>query len=53
MAEISKPDFQYVWASGGSIVAPSNVKIQTGWTAEVPPFRWENWSQNRQDAVEY
>lgn len=51
MAEISKPDFQYVWASGGSIVAPSNVKIQTGWTAEVPPFQWENWSQNRQDAA--
>lgn len=47
--EISKPDFQYVWASGGAIVAPSNVKIQTGWTAEVPPFQWENWSQNRQD----
>lgn len=49
MPEISKPDFQYVWASGGAIVAPSNVKIQTGWTAEVPPFQWENWSQNRQD----
>lgn len=38
-----------MWASGGAIVAPSNVKIQTGWTAEVPPFQWENWSQNRQD----
>lgn len=49
MAEVSKPDFQYVWASGGALVAPSNVKIQTGWTAEVPPFQWENWSQNRQD----
>ena len=49
MAEISKPDYQFLWSSGGSIVAPSNVKIQTGWTAEVPPFQWENWSQNRQD----
>ncbi len=49
MAEISKPDYTYLWSSGGSIVAPSNVKIQTGWTAEVPPFQWENWSQNRQD----
>lgn len=48
-AEISKPDFSYQWSSGGSIVAPSNSKIQTGWTAEVPPFQWENWSQNRQD----
>lgn len=49
MAEISRPDFTYQWSSGGSIVAPSNVKIQTGWTAEVPPFQWENWAQNRQD----
>lgn len=48
-AEVNKPDFQYVWASGGSKVAPSDVKVQTGWTAEVPPFQWENWSQNRQD----
>lgn len=47
--EISKPDYTHLWSSGGSIVAPSNVKIQTGWTAEVPPFQWENWSQNRQD----
>ena len=49
MTEISRPDFTYQWSSGGSIVAPSNTKIQTGWTAEVPPFQWENWSQNRQD----
>lgn len=49
MAEISKPDYTYLWSSGGATVAPSNVKIQTGWTAEVPPFQWENWSQNRQD----
>lgn len=48
-AEVSKPDFSFQWASGGSIVAPSDVKIQTGWTAEVPPFQWENFSQNRQD----
>lgn len=48
-AEVVKPDFSYVWASGGAIVAPSNVKIQTGWTAEVPPFQWENFLQNRQD----
>lgn len=49
MSEITKPDYTYLWSSGGAIVAPSNVKIQTGWTAEVPPFQWENWSQNRQD----
>lgn len=48
-AEVNKPDFSYQWASGGAIVAPSNVKVQTGWTAEVPPFQWENYLQNRQD----
>lgn len=48
-AEVNKPDFSYQWSSGGAIVAPSNVKIQTGWTAEVPPFQWENYLQNRQD----
>lgn len=50
MPEILKPNFNNgLWASGGAIVAPSNVKIATGWTAEVPPFQWENYSQNRQD----
>lgn len=50
MAEILKPNFNNgLWASGGAIVAPSNSKIATGWTAEVPPFQWENYSQNRQD----
>lgn len=48
-AEISKPNFNFQWASGGAVVAPSDVKIQTGWTAEVPPFQWENFLQNRQD----
>jgi len=47
--EVVKPDFSYQWSSGGAIVSPSNVKIQTGWTAEVPPFQWENFLQNRQD----
>lgn len=50
MPEILKPNFNNgLWASGGAIVAPSDVKIATGWTAEVPPFQWENYSQNRQD----
>ena len=50
MVDIAKPNFSNaLWASGGSIVAPSDVKIATGWTAEVPPFQWENYSQNRQD----
>jgi len=50
MALPIKPDMTHVWASGGAKVAPGDTKIDTGWTAEVPPFQWENWSQNRQDA---
>lgn len=49
MAEISKPDYRYVWSSGGANVSPSNTKIQTGWLSEVPPYQWENYLQNRQD----
>lgn len=50
MAEVLKPDFSNgSWASGGAIVTPSTPKVQTGWTAEVPPFQWENYLQNRQD----
>lgn len=49
MALISKPDYTYIWASGGAIVEPSDVKKQLGWIAEVPPHQWENWAQNRQD----
>lgn len=49
MAEILKPNYTYLWSSGGAVVAPSPGKIQMGWTAEVPPYQWENWSQNRQD----
>jgi hypothetical protein len=49
LSETNKPDYTNIWASGGAIVAPSTVKQQTGWTAEVPPFQWENWAQNRQD----
>ena len=46
---ITKPDMEFIWASGGAIVEPSDTKKQTGWTAEVPPHQWENWIQNRQD----
>lgn len=49
MVEITKPDLTYIWGSGGSIVTPSSVKVQTGWQAEVPPYQWENYIQNRQD----
>lgn len=46
---IIKPLIQKLWASGGAVVQPSDTKIETGWTAEVPPHQWENWIQNRQD----
>jgi len=49
MAKYTKPDMTYVWASGGSKTAPSNVKIQTGWIVEKPEFEKMNWVQNRQD----
>lgn len=49
MVAIAKPDYTYLWASGGNKVTPPDVKIQTGWIAEPPPYQYENWSQNRQD----
>ena len=51
MALITKPDFTYVWASGGAIVAPNDTKKQLGWVAEAPPFQYDNWLQNRQDQM--
>lgn len=38
-----------VWASGGIIVAPPNVKVTQGWTVELPPYQYFNWIQNRSD----
>lgn len=49
MALLTKPDMQQLWASGGDIVEPSDLKKQQGWTVEVPPHQFENWIQNRQD----
>lgn len=49
VAETNKPDFSHPFASTGTIVAPSDSKLDTGWTAEVPPYQWENYLQNRQD----
>lgn len=51
MALITKPDFTYVWASGGAVVAPNDTKKQLGWVAEAPPFQYDNWLQNRQDQM--
>ena len=51
MTLITKPDFTYVWASGGAVVAPNDTKKQQGWIAEAPPFQYDNWLQNRQDQM--
>lgn len=54
MAEINKPDMSDLWAQAGAVLAPTPTKIQTGWTAEIPPHQWENWVQRRQDeAIKY
>jgi len=47
----TKPDYTYKWASDGDKIAPSEAKIQTGWSPEIPPYQWENWIQNRQDEM--
>lgn len=49
MALITKPSMKEIWASGGDIVEPTDLKKQQGWTVEVPPHQYENWIQNRQD----
>lgn len=51
MTLITKPEFTYVWASGGAVVAPNDSKKQLGWVAEAPPFQYDNWLQNRQDQM--
>ena len=51
MSEILKPDMSSIWASGGAILTPSPAKVETGWTAEIPPHQWENYVQNRQDTA--
>ncbi len=49
MAEIQKPSnlTENFWADIGEIVEPSNTKKQQGWIAEIPPFQFENWLNNR------
>ena len=38
MAEINKPsDINKIWASAGDVLAPSDSKIATGWSVEIPP----------------
>lgn len=50
MAQFLKPNtINTVWGTVGERIKPSDEKIQLGWTVEIPPLQYENWSQNRQD----
>lgn len=51
MVAFTKPTtVNEVWASAGIISAPTNLKITQGWTVEIPPYQYFNWSQNRVDS---
>lgn len=50
MAEITKPsDINKIWASAGDVLAPSDSKIATGWSVEIPPRQWFNYIDQKQD----
>lgn len=50
MVAITKPtDINKIWSSGGDIIAPSDTKILSGWSAEIPPRQYFNYIDNKQD----
>lgn len=51
MPLFAKPQFNSVWAATGTRLTPDPAKISQGWIVEIPPHEYENWSQNRQDAL--
>lgn len=51
MPLFQKPQFNSVWAATGTKLTPPTGKISQGWVVEIPPHEYENWSQNRQDAL--
>lgn len=51
MPLFTKPQFNNVWASAGAKLAPEVAKINQGWVVEIPPHEFDNWMQNRQDAL--
>lgn len=51
MPLFAKPQFNSVWAATGTKLTPDPAKISQGWVVEIPPHEYENWSQNRQDAL--
>ena len=51
MPLFTKPQFNSVWAATGVKLTPEPAKISQGWVVEIPPYEYENWSANRQDAL--
>lgn len=51
MPLFTKPQFNSIWANTGTKLTPDTVKISTGWVVEIPPYEYDNWIQNRQDAL--
>lgn len=51
MPLFTKPQFNNVWASTGAKLTPDVAKISQGWVVEIPPHEFDNWMQNRQDAL--
>lgn len=51
MPLFTKPQFNNVWASTGAKLTPEVAKISQGWVVEIPPHEFDNWMQNRQDAL--
>jgi len=51
MPLFTKPQFNNVWASTGVKLTPDVAKISQGWVVEIPPHEFDNWMQNRQDAL--
>lgn len=50
MANFNKPsDLSLVWSSAGDVLKPSDSKIASGWSAEIPPRQWFNYIDNKQD----
>ena len=49
MTSVTKPDMSLEWARTGTVVKPSDIKIEAGWIAEKPPFQTFNWINNRAD----
>lgn len=51
MAILNKPTgLNILWASTGVKTSPDTAKINLGWVVEIPPFQYQNWLDNRQDA---